>query len=99
VLERRQEIGVLKAIGMQQNDILGLFLAESALIGAGGGIFGLALGALGLGVASLLGFPAALPPLLAAGAVAFSALVGAAAGYIPARQAAELDPVEALRYE
>lgn len=99
VLERRQEIGVLKAIGMQEGDLLGLFLAESALIGVGGGLLGLAIGALGLGIANLFGFPAALPLVLAVGAVAFSAIVGGVAGYIPARQAAELDPVEALRYE
>ncbi len=99
VLERRQEIGVLKAVGMPENDILGLFLVESALIGIGGGALGLLLGAMVLEVANLLGFPAALPLALAVGAVVFSALVGAVAGYVPARQAAEVDAVEALRYE
>jgi putative ABC transport system permease protein len=99
VLERRQEIGVLKAIGMQEGDIRALFLTESVLIGVGGGTLGLILGSLVLALASLFGFPAALPLVLAAGAITFSALVGMVSGYVPARQAAELDAVDALRYE
>jgi len=99
VLERRREIGVLKAIGMREGEIERLFIVESGTIGIAGGGMGLLLGALLIGIANLLGFPAVIPPEVAAGSVLFSAVVGMVAGYIPSRQAAKLDPVEALSYE
>jgi putative ABC transport system permease protein len=99
VLERRREIGMLKAIGMPKAEILKLFITESILIGVSGGILGLLLGASLLSLFSLLGLPALLLPDIAAGAVIFSAVVGIISGVIPAKQAADLDPVDALRYE
>ncbi len=99
VLERRQEIGLLKAIGMEEGEIERLFIAEAGVIGIAGGTLGLLLGALLIGVANLLGFPAQILPQIAIGAVVFSAIVGMAAGFIPSRQAARLDAIEALRYE
>jgi putative ABC transport system permease protein len=99
VLERRREIGVLKAIGMEEWEIERLFLVESGIIGILGGALGLLLGSLLIGLANLLGFPAVVLPEVAIGAVVFSAAVGMLAGYVPSRQAAKLDPVEALSYE
>jgi len=99
VLERRREIGMLKSIGMPEGEIRKLFLIESVMIGVSGGAIGLILGALVLSVFSALGLPAALLPEVGIGAMIFSVTVGMVSGYIPAKQAAELDPVEALRYE
>ena len=99
ILERRREIGLLKAVGMTENGILSLFVLESSLIGIGGGVIGIILGAVLLRIVALLSFPSALPAYVVAIALVFSAAVGVISGFIPARQAAKLDPVEALRYE
>jgi putative ABC transport system permease protein len=101
VTERTNEIGLLKALGARERTILGVFLAEAVALAAVGGLLGLALG---IGIAQLahLLFPA-LPvqtPLsfvLLAEAVAVT--IGLAAGVLPARSAARLDAVEALRAE
>jgi putative ABC transport system permease protein len=101
VAERTNEIGLLKALGAPGRTILGIFLSEAVALSALGGLLGLALG---IGIAQLahLAFPA-LPvqtPLsfvLLAEGVAIA--IGLAAGVLPARRAAGLDPVEALRAE
>jgi putative ABC transport system permease protein len=99
VLERRREIGMLKAIGMAEREILKLFITESIMIGIAGGTLGLLLGGFLLWLFGALGLPAVLLPEVAAGAVLFSGFVGVISGLVPAKQAAQLDPVDALRYE
>ncbi len=108
VLERTREIGVMKAVGAKGGHVLLLFLFESGLMGLGGGALGLVIG-LGaawaaLAIVSQLFSTAAplspaLTPGLVLGALAFSFAVGAISGVLPARRAAQLPPVEALRYE
>lgn len=111
ILERRREIGVLKALGAADQDVRQLFFAEAAVMGLVGGIFGTGLGwaigrALTLGTDIYLkrrSLPAVdisfVPWWLALGAVAFAVGVSLAAGIYPASRAARLNPVEALKYE
>jgi putative ABC transport system permease protein len=101
VTERTNEIGLLVALGARRQTILGLFLGEAVALAAIGGVVGLLLG---IGLAQLIGlFVPALPvhtPLsFVLLAEALAATIGLAAGVLPARRAARLDPVEALRTE
>jgi putative ABC transport system permease protein len=101
VTERTREIGVRLAIGARRVEVLRQFLLEAAILSGAGGLVGVIVaGTLGL-LATLVAptFPA-VPPLWAvASGLGTSVAVGVAAGYLPARRAAALDPVEALRYE
>ena len=99
VLERTKEIGILKAIGMTSGDITTLFLLESAMIGLIGGIFGVLLSFIASYALSLFGLPSVITLELAAAAVIFSSLVGVVSGVAPARNAAALEPMQALAYE
>jgi putative ABC transport system permease protein len=111
ILERRREIGVLKALGATDRDVRSLFFAEAGAMGLLGGIFGVAIGWL-IGQALTWGTTIYLkrqdlpgvkisyvPWWLAAGAIAFAVIVSLVAGLYPAARAAKLNPVEALRYE
>lgn len=106
VLERTKQIGIMKAIGARNSDILTLFLIESGFLGLVGGLFGTLLGA---GIAYMVGFAAKQAgfgilsikigtPLLLFG-LFFAFVVGMVSGAIPAIQASKLKPVDALRYE
>jgi putative ABC transport system permease protein len=111
ILERRREIGVLKALGAADSDVKQIFFAEAGVMGLFGGIFGVALGwfigrLLTWGTNFYLhrqSLPSvdvsAVPWWLALGAIAFAVGVSLAAGIYPAARAAKLNPVEALRYE
>jgi putative ABC transport system permease protein len=101
VTERTNEIGLLVALGARRRSILGLFLGESIILAALGGLMGLSLGA---GLAQLLRLvlprlPVHTPWSFAVGALVMSAVIGLLAGVLPARSAARLDPIEALRSE
>ncbi|HJZ51295.1 MAG TPA: FtsX-like permease family protein [Candidatus Acidoferrales bacterium] len=111
ILERRREIGVLKALGAADRDVRRLFFAEAGAMGLLGGVFGVVLGWL-IGRALTFGTNAylarqQLPPIdlssvplwMVGAAIAFSFVVSLAAGIYPAARAARLNPVEALRYE
>lgn len=102
VTERTREIGILKALGATRRDILVQFLLEAGMLSLLGGLIGIASGALlAHGVASLIPDfpPASVPVGVAFGAAVFCALVGVVFGILPASKAANLDPIEALRYE
>lgn len=106
VLERTQEIGVMKSIGAKNGQILGLFLVESGTLGLLGGAIGLLIGMgisksieLATSQAGLIVFTVRFPWYLIIGALLFSFGVGALSGLLPALQASKLKPVDALRYE
>ena len=106
IIERTKEIGVMKAIGAKNSDILIIFVVEAGLIGLIGGLLGVLLGyiisSIGGSIAAASGFALlkpAYPLALIIGCLFFSFLVGAAAGFFPARRASKLKPVDALRYE
>ncbi len=102
VTERTREIGICKAIGAKRHHILMQFLIEALLLSLLGGLIGLATGfGLGTLIANTIpGFPSASIPLWAiALALGFSGFVGVLFGILPAAKAANLDPIDALRYE
>jgi len=105
VLERTKEIGVMKAVGAKDEDILILFLIESAALGFVGGVVGAIIG-LGLAFVAALGVNFIFPALnfgvsfsfpLVAAAIIFSLVIGGLSGIVPAYRASKLKPVEALR--
>lgn len=100
VTERTREIGIRKSLGARTRDILMQFLIESMIVSAIGGIVGTALG-IGIAAAgmSFANIAVIIDPMVILLAVAFSAMVGMFFGLYPARKAAKLDPIEALRYE
>lgn len=100
VLERTLEIGLRKAIGARRIDIMAQFLIEAAIISTLGGLIGLSLGAgVSIALAALTGFPLAPSALGVLIALLVSIAVGVISGFLPARRAASLHPVVALRYE
>jgi putative ABC transport system permease protein len=100
VTERTREIGIRMAIGAKKNDILLQFMTEAVLLTMLGGLIGIALGAGGATIVSrLLGWPTLISFQSIAIAFVFSAAVGIFFGFYPARKAAGLNPIDALRYE
>jgi ABC-type antimicrobial peptide transport system permease subunit len=100
VAERTREIGIRLAVGAKRRHILLQFLVEATLLGAVGGVAGalLGLGAAGL-VSGVAGWPVVIPAGAVAGSVLFACAVGIAFGFFPARRAADMDPIAALRHE
>ena len=106
VLERTKDIGIMKAVGARDNDVIKIFLLESGLLGLAGGLVGLGFGVL---IAKgtewilikngIILFKVMIQPTLIVGVLIFSFLIGSLSGTLPALRAAKLKPVEALRYE
>jgi putative ABC transport system permease protein len=109
VLEKTKEIGIMKAIGARNKDILVIFLLNAGMIGLVGGLGGIILGVIGSGLISSMTSSGtgmtgmfsntAITPELLIGALLFSIIIGMIAGAIPAYRASKLKPVDALRYE
>jgi putative ABC transport system permease protein len=112
VMERTRLIGILKSIGTRNSEIMKMFLAESGIIGLMGGLLGIFLGFIVVGIISGIGFNimglgrmatntsvAIVTPQLILFALAFSTIIGIVSGLIPARKAASLQVVEAMRSE
>ena len=100
VTERTREIGIMKSVGYSNSNILSLFLLESVMVSSFGGIVGTVIGGLGAYALEItLKLPPVFPLTLIEIGIAVSVLVGITAGLYPARKAARMNPVDALRYE
>ena len=100
VTERTREIGIRMAIGARSSAVRSQFLIESIVLSLTGGLVGIVLGIIvSIAIPRMLGWPTLVSTISIIGSVVFSAIVGIFFGYYPARKAAALDPIEALRYE
>jgi putative ABC transport system permease protein len=100
VTERTREIGVRMAVGATETDVRRQFLSEAVTLSLFGGAIGVVFGYFAsTAVSAMLKWPTIVPPFFVVISVLFSAAVGVIFGYYPARKAASLDPIEALRYE
>jgi putative ABC transport system permease protein len=99
VTERTREIGIRMAVGAWKQDILFQFLAEACILSIAGGMIGILLSYIACRVLAAFNIPTAISPVIVLMAALFSLFVGAVFGYYPAKKAARLYPIEALRYE
>jgi len=100
VTERTREIGIRLAIGARANEVMLQFLVEAVVLSTIGGVIGMIMGLSGSYAAGrALGLPFVFMPEIVVIAFGFSAAVGVGFGYFPARKAAQLNPIEALRHE
>ena len=100
VTERTREIGIRLAVGAQEKDVLTQFLVEAVMLSSFGGLFGVILAlTASVALAGLMQVPFVFNPGIVVVAFLFAAAVGVIFGYVPARRAARLDPIEALRHE
>jgi putative ABC transport system permease protein len=100
VTERTREIGIRMAIGARSSAVRSQFLIEAIVLSLMGGTAGIFLGiGVSLAIPRMLGWPTLISTMAIVGSVLFSIAVGIFFGYYPARKAAALDPIEALRYE
>ena len=100
VTERTREIGIRLAIGALEREVLLQFLVEAVALSSLGGIVGIMLAALAsVGLAQVMRVPYLFDPSINLLSFGFSAAIGVVFGYFPARRAARLDPIEALRHE
>jgi putative ABC transport system permease protein len=100
VTERTREIGLRLAVGALESEVLLQFLIEAVVLSALGGVVGIVIAtAASWGLSSLMGVPYVFDPAINALSLLFSAAIGVLFGYFPARRAARMDPIEALRHE
>ena len=101
VTERTREIGIRRAIGAKRGQIMAQFLTEALMLSIVGGLFGLVLGAVVLpfAISQFSGFPTRVPFYAIVLSLGISVMVGVGFGLYPARRAAQMDPIEALRHE
>jgi len=100
VSRRTREIGIRMAIGARSSAVKSQFLIESIVLSLMGGSIGILLGVgVSLAIPRMLGWPTLISTMAIVGSVIFSVAVGVFFGYYPARKAAALDPIDALRYE
>ncbi|HET9283274.1 MAG TPA: ABC transporter permease [Candidatus Angelobacter sp.] len=100
VTERTREIGIRIAIGATESDVLRQFLSESLVLSSAGGLMGILFGVVSsITITKVLGWSILISPMAVGAAVVFSMAVGIFFGFYPARKAAMLDPIEALRFE
>jgi len=100
VTERTREIGIRMAVGARTKQVQSQFLIESVVLGLAGGLGGILFGvAASYILSAVFSWPSLISPLAVAGSALFSIAIGVFFGYYPARKAANLDPIEALRFE